>query len=145
MDSTTKDAVLRNWDELEFQDFLGNKVAILDIEGEGGTPGAAVVLAIDYKPNFYVAAHSHPTGHVEVILDGELHVGDTIERAGDVRWVPADVAYGPITSGPNGCKGLEFFPNREAVLPVPVDLSDMAAKVGDPDALLAALRDRLEI
>jgi len=104
-----------------------------------------IVLAIDYAPNFYVAPHSHRTGHVEILLEGSLLVGDTWERAGDVRVVPANMPYGPIQVGPEGCKGLEFFPDREAVIPTVVDPDAAASHQGDRDHLIAQLRRLLKI
>jgi len=132
--------LLRRWDELEFEDFLGSKVAIIDIDGEDGVPGSAIVMAIEYAPDFYVAAHRHATGHVEVILEGSLQVGDHWERPGDMRVVPANCSYGPLQAGPEGCKGLEFFPDRRAVLPTVDNPDEQATRVGDA----ADLRLRLE-
>jgi hypothetical protein len=38
---------LQTWEELPFHDFLGNRLAILEIEEEDGEPGTAVILCID--------------------------------------------------------------------------------------------------
>ena len=111
---------LQTWEELPFHDFLVNRLAILEIEAEDGKPGAAVILCIDYQPGFFVAAHKHRTGHVELIVDGSLRVGDQWERKGDIRVVPAGVSYGPIQAGDEGCKGMEFFADRKDMHRAPV-------------------------
>jgi hypothetical protein len=134
---TAYSGILRRWDELEWEDFVGSKMAVLDIEGGGGATGDAVVLAIEYAPDFEIATHHHYCGHVEVILEGEIRVGEHWERAGDFRIIPANGSYGPIRSGPNGAKGLEFFPDRKAIPPT-VDDPD-ATVTGDPKVL----RERL--
>jgi hypothetical protein len=113
----THGITLQTWDELPFENFLVNRLAVLSIEDENGQPGDAAILCIDYRPGFFVDAHKHRTGHVELIVDGDLKVGDTWERAGDIRIVPAGVTYGPIQAGPNGCKGMEFFAHRKDILP----------------------------
>src|ERR1700761_7856785 len=119
MTSTSAHGItLQTWEELDFHDFLGNRLALLEVEGEDGQPGAAVILCIDYQPGFFVDAHKHRTGHVELIVDGSLKVGDQWERKGDIRVVPAGVSYGPIQAGDQGCKGMEFFADRKDVLPM---------------------------
>ena len=130
---------LQTWDELPFHDFLGNRLAILEIEDEDGEPGTAAILCIDYQPGFFVAAHKHRTGHVELIVDGSLRVGDQWEHKGDIRVVPAGVSYGPIQAGDQGCKGMEFFADRKDILPL---LDDHIA-LTQPDGDAAMLRARL--
>ena len=137
MTLTAYSGVLKRWDDLDWQDFVGSRVAVLTIEGGGGATGEAAILAIEYAPDFEIATHHHYCGHIEVILEGELQVGDHVERAGDIRVIPANGSYGPIRSGPNGAKGLEFFPDRRAIPPT-VDDPD-APVTGDPKVL----RDRL--
>jgi hypothetical protein len=41
-------AVLRNWHDIEFHDFLEARIPMLDIERGGGAAGDAVVLATKY-------------------------------------------------------------------------------------------------
>jgi hypothetical protein len=127
----THGITLQKWEELPFQNFLVNRLAILDIEDEHGQPGDAAILCIDYQPGFFVNAHKHRTGHVELILDGDLKVGDQWEHKGDIRVVPAGVTYGPIQAGPDGCKGMEFFADRKDILPI---LEDHIAAQPNNDA-----------
>ena len=143
MTLTAYSGVLQRWDDLNWQDFVGSKMAIFEIEGEGGSTDDAVVLAIEYAPNFEIATHHHYCGHVEVILEGEIQVGDHWERAGDIRVIPANGSYGPIRSGPNGAKGLEFFPDRRAIPPT-IDDPD-APVTGNPQELRARLMHLLKL
>jgi hypothetical protein len=125
--------VLRHWDDLDFEVLLGVKTAVLDMEGLDGASAAAVVLAIEYPPNFRLPAHQHVSGHVEVILGGSLQVGDHWEHPGDIRIVPAHRSYGPLLSGPEGCKALEYFPDRSAILAEMDDPAELVSLLGDVD------------
>jgi hypothetical protein len=136
---------LQTWEELDFHDFLGNRLALLEVEGEDGEPGTAVILCIDYQPGFFVDAHKHRTGHVELIVDGSLRVGDQWERKGDIRVVPAGVSYGPIQAGDEGCKGMEFFADRKDVLPMLDDRAAAAQHDSDPAGLRARLARLLKV
>lgn len=134
--------VMLRWDGLDFQDFVGSKMAVIDIDGGGTATSDAVVLAIEYAPDFEILPHHHFCGHVEMILEGSLRVGDRWERAGDIRIIPANVSYA-LKAGPEGAKGLEFFPDRRAVLPI-VDDPD-APVTGDPAVLRERLRQLLKL
>jgi hypothetical protein len=125
--------VLRRWDELEFEELLGVKTAVLDMEGLDGTAAPSVILALEYPPDFRLPAHQHVSGHVEVILEGSLKVGEHWEEAGDVRIVPARYSYGPLQSGPQGCKALEYFPDRAAIFAEMDDPAELVALLGDVD------------
>ena len=134
--------LLRHWDDLDFEELLGVKTAVLEMEGLDGTPAPAVVLAIEYPPNFRLPAHQHVSGHVEVILEGSLQVGDRWESPGDIRVVPARSSYGPLVSGPEGCKALEYFPDRAAMFAEMDDPAELAALLGDTDP--AELQARIQ-
>lgn len=145
MEITARKDVLRRWEELEFVDFLGSKAALLEIEGGGGAPESTVVLAIEYAPNFWIAPHHHYCGHVEIILEGSLRIGDHWEYPGDTRVVPAGYSYGPIQAGPGGCKGLEVFPERRAIIPVVDDPEAVASHEGDAEHLRRQLMRLLKL
>jgi hypothetical protein len=145
MTSTSAQGItLQQWEELEFHDFLGNRLALLEIEDEHGQPDTAVILCTDYQPGFYVDPHKHRTGHVELIIDGSLKVGDQHETKGDIRIVPAGITYGPIQAGPDGCKAMEFFKDRKDILPI---IEDHIAAQQDSNAkeLLTRLTRLLKI
>jgi hypothetical protein len=143
--TSTHGITLQQWEQLSFEDFLGNRLAILEIEDQNGQPGTAVILCIDYQPDFFVAAHKHRTGHVELIVDGSLRVGDQWEHTGDIRVVPAGVTYGPIQSGPEGCKGMEFFADRKDILPLLDDHIARTQQDGDAAKLRARLARLLKV
>lgn len=138
--------VLTHWDELDFVDILGTRICILRLDG-ANDPSDAVLLAVWYEPNLRVPAHSHARGHVEVILEGSLRVGERMERQGSMRVVPPGFAYGPLVAGPEGCKALEFFPDLQAFLATEiVDPEEFAALVsgdGDDPATLQSKLERL--
>ena len=134
--------VLRHWDDLGFEVLLGVKTAVLDMEGLDGAASPAVILALEYPPDFRLPAHQHASGHVEVILEGSLKVGEHWEQAGDVRIVPAHRSYGPLVSGPQGCKALEYFPDRAAIFAEMDDPAELVALLGDVD--VAELQARVQ-
>ena len=56
------------------------------------------------------AANSSRTfAATEVVLEGELTVGKIRLVKGDVRVMKGGVGYGPLTSGPEGCRVLTIF------------------------------------
>jgi hypothetical protein len=132
------------WDALPFEDFLGSKIAVLATDEEAGNP-EVVMLAIEFQPDFYVAAHQHRTGHIEVILEGSLYIGDHLEGPGDIRVSPPYESYGPLKAGPDGCKCLEIFPDRTAVLPIMDDPSGAVTHAGDDSHLKAKLAKLLKL
>jgi len=130
----------QHWKELPFEDFFDSDTAVvLSDESDDPNQPTVVMLAIEFKPDFYVAAHQHSTGHIEVVLEGMLTVGGREEHPGDVRVVPAFNSYGPLRAGPEGCKCLEIFPSREGVLPIVDNPEELATRFGDA----SQLRDRL--
>ena len=132
------------WDDLPFEDFLGSKVAVLATEEESGQP-EVVMLAIEFEPGFTVAPHRHSTGHIEVILEGSLYIGDRLELPGEVRVSPAHESYGPLVAGPEGCKCLEIFPDRRAVIPIVDDPAAAATQFGDGNHLRGKLEKLLKL
>ena len=136
----------QRWNELPFEDFFDSDTAVvLSDESDDPNLPSVVMLAIQFKPDFYVASHQHSTGHIEVVLEGSLNVGGREERPGDVRIVPAHTSYGPLRAGPEGCKCLEIFPSREGVLPIVDDPAKMATRFGGDDQLRARLAEILRI
>ena len=136
----------QHWKELPFEDFFDSDVAVVlsDVSDDPNHP-TVVMLAIEFKPNFYVATHQHSTGHIEVVLEGMITVGGREEHPGDVRIVPAFTSYGPLVAGPDGCKCLEIFPTREGVLPIVDDPEEMATRFGDGNQLRGRLAEILKI
>jgi hypothetical protein len=129
------------WNDLTFEDFLGSKVAVLATDEAPGDP-EVVMLAIEFAPGFYVAPHQHRTGHIEIILEGSLYIGDHLEKAGDIRVSPPFESYGPLVAGPDGCKCLEIFPDRAAVIPI---VDDPSAEAVTHEGDGAHLKSKLEL
>jgi hypothetical protein len=132
------------WNDLPFEEFLGSKVAVLATEEEAGQP-EVVMLAIEFAPGFTVAPHQHSTGHIEVILEGSLYIGDHLELPGEVRVSPPYESYGPLVAGPDGCKCLEIFSDRRAVIPIVDDPAAAATHAGDANHLKAKLEKLLKL
>ena len=55
--------------------------------------------------------HFHPCVRVEVIVRGEIHVGDTVYYPGDVMTAGYNEPYGPHYAGPEGATTAEIFSN----------------------------------
>jgi hypothetical protein len=125
--ASNTDDVLLQWDTLPFEELLGLKATVIELPSTDGSRG--IVLALDYPPGFRLPSHKHSCGHVEVVLAGSLDVGGRHEVAGDIRVVPAGAGYGPLVAGPDGCRVLEFFPDRSSLL----------GEMDDPGELLALL------
>jgi hypothetical protein len=110
MQTMTSGDVLKNWDELDWVDIGGLKMAyVLQREMPN-----SVIFLVDRPPNHKTAAHSHPLPHIEVLLEGTLDYGGARPmRAGDFRVVDGDVAYGPLIAGPEGAKCIEISPDLD--------------------------------
>jgi hypothetical protein len=135
--------VLTHWDELDFVEILGTRDFIVRLDSADG-PSDAILLAVWYDPDVRLPAHSHACGHVEVILEGSLCVGDRWERAGSIRAVPPGFSYGPLLAGPQGCKAIEFFPDGGAFLAEFDDPSELVGLIeGEDPASLQAKLERL--
>jgi hypothetical protein len=144
MDPISMRAMPQNWDQLPFEDFLENKLAVIST-GEEGEGSGVVVLCIDSPPGFYVAPHKHTAGHIEVVLEGSLYIGEHLEKPGDVRVSPPYESYGPLRTGPEGCKYLEIFPNRQSVIPIVDDPTVAATHFGDDNHLKIQLERMLKL
>ena len=74
-----------------------------------GDPGRPLTALSKYPPNHRVAPHTHGCDYIEIVLEGELRVGKVALSKGDVRIMKAGAGYGPLVSGPAGCKVLTIF------------------------------------
>lgn len=102
--------LLRRWDELPFHEVLGGiKLCVLTVDPQKN-PSGAVLVCLEYPPNYQAGAHWHTVGHIEIVLSGTLHVGDLIEPEGSVRVVAPDFKYGPLSTRGARCRVLEVFP-----------------------------------
>jgi len=95
----------------------GDKVKVFFLDDDPDktwdTPAAYV---LDMPPGYRLLRHGHPCERVEVVVRGELEVGDgRIARPGDIFTAKANTLYGPHTAGPEGCTTIEIFSRIEAM------------------------------
>lgn len=66
--------------------------------------GHQAVFFVRFAPGQSGSPHWHTSDTLYVFLQGELSIPDEgTFRAGQVRWVPGGLAYGPELAGPEGC------------------------------------------
>ena len=68
-----------------------------------------VVALLYIPPGHVLPCHTHDCYRVEVMLQGTLHMGDRVLRAGDVWTSEAGEFYGPHVAGPTGSLSVEIF------------------------------------
>lgn len=97
----------------------GIKVAHI-VVGDEEDPQAASVFMSDLPANFDVASpHTHACDYVEIVLEGSIRVGKRWYKANDARLVKAHTGYGPLVTGPEGCRVIIIFSNANW-LPIPL-------------------------
>ena len=69
------------------------------------TAGVPPVQYVEYARGHADAVHSHKTGEVLVVTDGELWLDDAKSGPGSVVFIPADTEY----SVRGGDEGVRFF------------------------------------
>ena len=85
-----------------------------DVSEEDWTVPAAYILKM--PPNYILSRHGHACERFEVVVRGELHVGDgRVAKPGDVFTAKANTLYGPHTAGPEGCVTVEVFGRLDAM------------------------------
>jgi hypothetical protein len=115
-----------SWDELEVAQLpngiRAQKFSIGPIQGDEDAP---TVFRVEFPPNCHIDAHTHACDYSEIILEGSQQVTRTWYFAGDIRIVAAGTAYGPLVTGPQGCKVLSIFANgRWPAVPLPMGGSE---------------------
>jgi hypothetical protein len=88
-------------------------VAQIDIGPED--PHGPCMLAVNMRPDIYFAAHYHKSDQIAVVLEGAFRVGRTWYGPGSIRVQEEGAVYGPVQSGPEGCKIVGFFADRSDV------------------------------
>ena len=110
MNKPAKFKTSTSWDEQGWQEQPNGCTlsrVFMDLEHESG----AAVTHISFPPECRVEAHTHDGDYFEVILEGSQCVGRTWHHPGDVRVVKAGTGYGPLVSGPEGCRVLVIYPD----------------------------------
>ena len=77
-----------------------------------GSPSDDFLMAIPdvrMPPNQLFPLHWHGCWIAVVVLDGTLLIGDWWMRPGDVFISAANLEYGPLVNGPEGCQLFEIF------------------------------------
>jgi hypothetical protein len=64
---------------------------------------------IRMPPNQLWPMHWHDCWTLVVIVEGSCVIGDWFMMPGDVFFAPPSIEYGPLLSGPGGCRLLEIF------------------------------------
>lgn len=78
----------------------------------GDDPNGALMVVQVIPPDLDFAAHYHDTDYCTIVLAGSMRVGRTWFTAGDFRVQEAGSVYGPVRSGPDGCKVVSFYADR---------------------------------
>lgn len=81
----------------------------------GDDPNGAVVMVVNMRPDIEFPAHFHITDQVAIVIEGSFCVGRTWYGPGSIRLQDADSVYGPVKSGPEGCKIIGVFAERADV------------------------------
>jgi hypothetical protein len=76
-----------------------------------------LVVILTLAPNLEFAPHYHNTDQCFVVLQGSLRVGRTWFGPGSVRVQEAGAVYGPLLTGPEGCKTIAFYRDRSRTFP----------------------------
>lgn len=107
-------------DEFDWQEAAIGRYAVWHMtwDGEDAPDGPIPVFAIsEFKPGAVVAPHYHSSDYVSYVVKGDLTVTRQAHQAGDVRFVRAGTAYGPIVIGPEGATVVEVFSDASGSLP----------------------------
>lgn len=81
-------------------------------------PERPLSVMSDYPPDHQVPPHTHGTDYIEIVISGELTVGKTRFVSGDARIMKAGTGYGPLRSGPLGCRVLTVFDRSAGSAPI---------------------------
>lgn len=126
------------------KEVLKTDIAVLPIGDGSGLEdpenlSGPVVVLVRFPPHTWVPSHGHTTHRIELVLRGEMHVGDRVCRPGDIMTSAPQEIYGPLRTGAEGCITVEIFGDASGFLGgiVPGDTSEEAM------ALLAQLRAKL--
>jgi hypothetical protein len=115
--------------------------ATLHVMGEPGDETAPAALIFTMAPGAVIDRHAHKCERFEIILEGSLHVEDTVLGPGDVMLARPGENYGPHTAGPQGCRTLEIFGTLAGAHHLYYDVPDgppLSVEFGSLEALEAS-------
>lgn len=105
----TKHQHATSWEERGFAESPNGVRSAFFRIGDEADPTAPTVFKAVFPPHTEIAPHTHACDYAEVILEGTERVGRTWYKAGDIRVVKANTAYGPLLAGPEGVVKLVIF------------------------------------
>ena len=89
------------------------------VAGDEDNAAAPHVFISDWPPNVEASPHSHAVDYFEFVISGTQRVGKKWYKAGDIRIVTGGTNYGPLVSGPEGCRVMVMFAGS-AWEPIPI-------------------------
>lgn len=72
-----------------------------------GGPDALQLFEITVEPSRGADAHAHAEDEIIYVLDGDMHFGNRVVRAGGSVYIPAHTLYS-FRAGPDGLRFLNF-------------------------------------
>ena len=79
-------------------------------------PGSDIqpqLLEIAYEAGAQIKPHAHDADEIVFVLEGELHLGTRLLKAGDSMFIPGRSFYS-FRAGPLGLKILNFRPRKDS-------------------------------
>lgn len=80
----------------------------IGLDPEGGTG----ILTVRYDPGSRVEIHYHDCDYCSIVVEGSIEISRVEHGVGDMRFVKAGTAYGPLIAGPEGCTVIDIFAMR---------------------------------
>lgn len=74
---------------------------------EFGSESELQLAELDFIPNAEAVIHKHDNDEIIYIVNGEMHFGNKILRAGDSIYIPGNTFYS-FNAGPNGVRVVNF-------------------------------------
>ncbi|MGV0870617.1 hypothetical protein [Mycolicibacterium sp. XJ879] len=104
--------------------------------GDPADENTAVVVVIQFPPNYVLARHSHQSDRLELVVAGSVEVDGYWLGPGDIWSSRAGEFYGPHKMGPEGCTTMELATIAGAhQLTFDVDGAEIPVDFSDPGAL----------
>jgi quercetin dioxygenase-like cupin family protein len=126
--------------------YFEDRVETLDLVSHQATDGMRLAI-VRFQPGTVLPRHSHDVDYIEFVLEGEVHHGNRVLRAGGGVYRPAGAVYS-YTAGPEGATIADFrahtsYRTRWADDPADWpkhkvwDHGQGAVRMGDPEGLPA--------
>ena len=96
------------------------------VVGDEESKASPNVFISDWPPNTEADPHTHAVDYFEYVISGTQRVGKQWFKAGDIRIVRGGTNYGPLVSGPEGCRVMVMFAGS-AWEPIPIRMEKAAS------------------